>query len=51
MTIITTTKISKDFRITIPKEIRKKLELNEGDEIVFFTLEGKIKRMCFRKAH
>jgi hypothetical protein len=49
--IIATTKIYRDYRIRISKEVHNKLELNEGDEIVFFTLEGRIRRVCFRKAH
>ena len=50
MTILATAKISKGFRVTIPKEARKFLELEEGEEIVFFKVEGMLGRVCFRKA-
>jgi AbrB family looped-hinge helix DNA binding protein len=50
MTILATAKISKDFRVTIPKEAREFLELEEGEEIVFFKVEGMLGRVCFRKA-
>jgi len=50
MTILATAKISKGFRVTIPKEAREFLELEKGDEIVFFRVEGMLGRICFRKA-
>jgi len=50
MTILTTAKISKGFRVTIPKEVRKFLELEEGDEIVFYTVKEMLTRVYFRKA-
>jgi len=50
MAVLGTTKVSKDFRVTIPKEVRDLLELKEGVEIVFFTVEGSKGRVCFRKA-
>ncbi|MFQ5822376.1 MAG: AbrB/MazE/SpoVT family DNA-binding domain-containing protein [Candidatus Heimdallarchaeota archaeon] len=50
MTILATAKVSKGFRVTIPKEARELLELEEDDEIVFFTVEGLLGRVCFRKA-
>ncbi len=50
MTVLATAKVSKDFRVTIPKEARELLELEEGDEIVLFTVEGKLGQVCFRKA-
>lgn len=40
MSILATAMVSKGFRVTIPKEARKFLEIEEGDEIVFFTVEG-----------
>jgi AbrB family looped-hinge helix DNA binding protein len=49
MTILKTAKISKGFRVTIPKEVREIIELEEGDEIVFFTVENVLTRVCFRK--
>jgi len=50
MTVLATAKVSKGFRVTIPKEARELLELEEGDEIVFFSVEGMLGRVCFRKA-
>jgi len=50
MTILATAKVSKGFRVTIPKEARELLELEEGDEIIFFTVEEMLGRVCFRKA-
>lgn len=49
MTVLATAKVSTDFRVTIPKEAREFLKLKEGDEIVFFTIEGMQSRVCFRK--
>lgn len=49
MTVLTTTTISKGFRVTIPKEARELLGLNVGDQIVFFTVEEKHGWVCFRK--
>ncbi|MCK4952723.1 AbrB/MazE/SpoVT family DNA-binding domain-containing protein [Candidatus Bathyarchaeota archaeon] len=49
ISILTTSKISAGFRITIPKEVRDLLLLEEGDEIVFFKVSGKVGRVCFRK--
>jgi AbrB family looped-hinge helix DNA binding protein len=49
MAILSSGKIGREFRITLPKEVRKLLELKEGDELVFFTAEGWKKRVCFRK--
>ena len=49
MPILATARVSKGFRVTIPKEAREFLEMEEGDEIVFFTVEGMQGRVCFRK--
>ncbi|RJS75486.1 AbrB/MazE/SpoVT family DNA-binding domain-containing protein [Candidatus Bathyarchaeota archaeon] len=50
MAILATAKISRDFRVTIPKEVRDMLELDAGDELVFFTVAGSKGRVCFRKS-
>ena len=50
MTVIISVKVGRDFRVTLPKEVRDMLQLNEGDEIVFYTMERIIKRVCMRKA-
>jgi len=49
MTVLANVKIGRDFRITIPKEVREVLELKQGDEILFFTMERWKGRVCFRK--
>lgn len=35
-------KLSKNGQVTIPIEIRKKLDLREGDKIIFFEKDGEI---------
>jgi len=51
MVVLVTAKVGRDFRVTLPKEVRELLELKEGDELVFYTVErrGGIKRVCIRK--
>ena len=49
MAVLATAKASTDFRVTIPKEARDFLKLEQGDEIVFFTVDGMQGRVCFRK--
>jgi AbrB family looped-hinge helix DNA binding protein len=49
MTILGKTKITKGFRVTIPKEIREILGLEVEGEIVFFSSEENPGRICFRK--
>ena len=50
MVILTTTKVGRSYRVTLPQEVRELLELREGDEIVFFTVRGQRGRICFRKS-
>jgi AbrB family looped-hinge helix DNA binding protein len=49
MTVLATTKIGQNFRMTLPQEVRDLLSLSEDDEIVFFSVEGEEGRVCFRK--
>lgn len=49
MVVLATAKVRQDFRVTLPKEVRKFLELKRGDEVVFFTVEGWKGRVCFRR--
>jgi AbrB family looped-hinge helix DNA binding protein len=49
MAIIETARISRGFRVTIPKEVRDIMKLKEGDEIVFFTVKNMAGRVCFRR--
>jgi AbrB family looped-hinge helix DNA binding protein len=50
MVVLTTTKVGRSYRVTLPQEVRELLELREGDEIVFFTVRGQRGRVCFRKS-
>jgi len=49
MTILAKAKVGSEFRVTFPKEIREFLDLNEGDELVFYTIKDKKGRVWFRK--
>lgn len=40
MAILASVKIGKNNRITIPKEVRDILKMNEGSEVIFFTIDG-----------
>ncbi len=44
-------KVGQSFRVTIPKEVRELLELEEGDELLFFKTKGWIKHICIRKRY
>jgi AbrB family looped-hinge helix DNA binding protein len=50
MVVLATTKVGVDFRVTIPKEVREYLELNKGEELVFYTIRGQKGRVCFRRS-
>lgn len=50
MVILAISKVRQNFRVTLPKEVRKLLELEEDNELVFFTVEGFMRRVCFRKS-
>ncbi|MGD8544839.1 MAG: AbrB/MazE/SpoVT family DNA-binding domain-containing protein [Candidatus Bathyarchaeota archaeon] len=50
MTVLGTSTVGQNFRVTIPKEVREHLELKEGEELVFFTTERFKGRICFRKS-
>jgi AbrB family looped-hinge helix DNA binding protein len=49
MTVLATVTIGKNSRITVPKEVRNLLELEEGDELLFFKTRGWKRRVCLRK--
>lgn len=51
MAVLAVAKISRGFRVTIPKDVRELLELEEGDELLFFKTEGWMKRICLRKGY
>jgi len=50
MAVLAIVKVRRDFRVTIPKKVRELLELKQGDEVVFFTVEDWKGRVCFRKS-
>ena len=49
MTVLASTKIGQNFRVTLPQEVRDLLNLSEDDEIVFYYVEGEEGRVSFRK--
>lgn len=51
MTVLAIVKVGRDFRVTIPKEVRELLDLEEGDELLFFITEGWERRVCLRKSY
>jgi AbrB family looped-hinge helix DNA binding protein len=50
MAILATGKVGRDFRITLPSEVRDYLDLEEGEELIFFTFGSQKGRICLRKA-
>ena len=42
MPILATTRVGRFYRTTIPREVRKLLELREGDEIAWVLEENRI---------
>ena len=50
MAILATANIGKDFRITIPREVREFLKLEEGNAIIFFSVAKQTGRACLRKS-
>lgn len=50
MAILATARVGKDYRITLPQEVREFLELEVGEEIVFYSVASQKGRVCFRKS-
>jgi len=50
MAVLATGSVGRNFRVTLPREVRDYLELKEGEELVFYTLGDQKGRVCFRKA-
>ena len=42
MPVLGTTRIGKYYRTTVPREVRKLLELSEGDEVEWVFEDGRI---------
>ena len=51
LAVLAIVKVGQGFRVTIPREVRKLLELEEGDELLFYKTKGWIKRICLRKSY
>jgi len=47
--IIAKTRIGKNFRLTLPKEVREYLKLEGGEELIFYIVEGLEGRVCIRR--
>lgn len=50
MTVLATGSVRRNFRVTLPSEVRDYLDLEEGEELIFFTIGDQKGRVCFRKA-
>ncbi len=51
MTVLAEAMISRNFRVTIPKEVREHLKLAEGNKLIFFTVAELKERVCFRRVN
>jgi AbrB family looped-hinge helix DNA binding protein len=51
LAVLAVCKVRQGFRVTIPKEVRELLELEEDDELLFFKTRGWIKHICIRKSY
>jgi len=51
LAVLAISKVGQSFRVTIPKEVRELLELEEGDELLFFKTKGWVKHICIRKSY
>jgi AbrB family looped-hinge helix DNA binding protein len=49
MVVLARAKVGRNFRVTLPQEVRAFMRLREGQEVVFYTMEGQRGRVCFRK--
>jgi len=49
MAVLAVAKVSKRFRITLPMEVREFLNVTEGSNLIFFTVEGMKGRVCIRR--
>ena len=50
MAILATGKVGRDFRITLPSDVRDFLDLEEGEDLIFYTIGSQKGRVCLRKA-
>jgi len=51
LAVLAVCKVRQGFRVTIPKEVRELLELEEDDELLFFKTRGWVKHICIRKSY
>ena len=49
MTVLAVAKVSKKYRITLPIEVRDFLNVTEGSNLIFFTVEGMKGRGLYKK--
>ncbi len=49
MAVLAVAKVGRGFRVTISKDVRELLELEEGDGLLFFKTEGWMKRICLKE--
>jgi AbrB family looped-hinge helix DNA binding protein len=50
MAVLAVAKVSKKYRITLPIEVRDFLNVTEGSNLLFFTIEDTKGRVCIRKS-
>jgi len=49
MAVLATGSVGRNFRVTLPREVRDYLDLEEGEELIFYTIGDQKGRVCFRK--
>jgi AbrB family looped-hinge helix DNA binding protein len=51
LAVLAMCKVGQGFRVTVPKEVRELLKLEEDDELLFFKTKGWVKHICIRKSY
>jgi len=49
MTVLAEAKVSKKYRITLPMQVRDFLNVDEGSNLIFFSVEDMKGRVCIRR--
>jgi AbrB family looped-hinge helix DNA binding protein len=49
MTVIADAKVGEKYRITLPTKVREFLNVVEGSNLIFFTVEDMKGRVCIRR--